>query len=434
MSGKNYHEIRDPIHIFIHMDSNEREVLNSVPVQRLRYIHQLALTYQVYPGSTHRRFEHSLGVMELATRIFDVVMEEANRTPKDFELIDKGFDYNYWRRTLRMAALVHDIGHSPFSHASEELFPEQWNHEKMTLALIESPEMSDIWRKIKILPEDVSKLAVGPKYYTSIMDDHETILSEIISGDSFGADRMDYLLRDSYHSGVAYGRFDHYRLIETLRILPKEHEDSNEPALGVESGGLQSAEALLLARYFMFSQLYFHPIRRIYDIHLKDFLKMWLEDGNFPTDVDGHLRLTDNEVISAMCEAVRDPNSKAFDPAMRIIQRKHFKVLYTRNPNDIVINRWAGAQIFQAACEEFGEENVRHDNPKLSASSATFPVLEYDNRIVSSGSKSDTLQRLPEIAIDTVYVHPEKSVEAMKWLSKNREEIIQPESEGEDTL
>jgi len=98
---------------------------------------------------------------------------------------------------------------------------------------------------------------------------------------------MGYLLRDSYHAGVAYGKFDHYRLIDTLRILP--HEQTDEATLGIESGGLHSTEALLLARYFMYTQLYFHPVRRIYDFHLLEFLKLWLPGGRFATDLDKHL-------------------------------------------------------------------------------------------------------------------------------------------------
>jgi hypothetical protein len=133
-------------------------------------------------------------------------------------------------------------------------------HETMTLRLIESEELEKLWRKLKVQTEDVAKLALGPKHYRKeIFSNIEAISSEIITGDTFGADRMDYLLRDSHHTGVAYGRSDHYRLIETLQVLPKAYEDgSTEPALGVE-GGLQSAEALLFARYFMFSQYTFAP-------------------------------------------------------------------------------------------------------------------------------------------------------------------------------
>ncbi|MDN7025463.1 HD domain-containing protein [Methanoculleus sp. FWC-SCC1] len=433
MIAKNNHEIRDPIYAFVHMDSGERQVLNSAPVQRLRHIHQLALTSSVYPGATHRRFEHSLGVMELATRIYNSVMENGSADILD---IDGEYEKTYYQRVLRLAALVHDIGHAPFSHASEDLFPRNCDHELMTLRLIESEEMEKLWRKLKVQTEDVAKLALGPKHYTKdIFSNTEAILSEIITGDTFGADRMDYLLRDSHHTGVAYGRFDHYRLIETLTVLPKAYEDgSTEPALGVEGGGLQSAEALLLARYFMFSQLYFHPVRRIYDIHLKEFLRAWLDGGWFPTNVAEHLDLTDNEVMSAIWKASRDPGLPGHDAAQRIVMRNHYRVLYTRNPNDILKNREAGLAIYAAACAEFGEENVRHDRPKKSAGRVIFPVLELDERIVSSLSKSDTLQHVPEAAADTVYIRSTLLDAGRRWLNKYRESIIESALKLEDEL
>src|SRR6059058_2083331 len=121
--AKDFHEIRDPIHNFIRVETEERRILDSRPFQRLRYIHQLAMTYLVYPGATHRRFEHSLGVMELATRIFDVVTDKANITDDVRELlpeVDDDFKRTYWRQVLRTAALCHDVGHLPFSHAAEK--------------------------------------------------------------------------------------------------------------------------------------------------------------------------------------------------------------------------------------------------------------------------------------------------------------------------
>ena len=279
------HEIRDPIHVFIRLDSDERKVLDSRPFQRLRHIHQLAMTYLIYPGATHKRFEHSLGVMELAGRVFDVVTDPDNVTDEIKHLLEplNAPDKRaYWRRVIRMAALCHDIGHLPFSHAAEkELLPDDWDHEKLTREIIVSDEMKTIWRSVipPLLPEHIEKLAIGPKKATDIeFTDWETILTEIIVGDAFGVDRMDYLLRDSHHVGVAYGKFDHHRLIDTLRILPPaqsgENGESQEPALGVEEGGIQSAEALMLARYFMYSQVYWkvHPVRRIYNIHLTGWI------------------------------------------------------------------------------------------------------------------------------------------------------------------
>jgi HD superfamily phosphohydrolase len=186
---------------------------------------------------------------------------------------------------LRMAALCHDIGHLPFSHAAEkELLPAEYDHERLTKELIYSPEMRQIWESMTppLRPDDIVKLAVGPKKADTPLNNWEAVLAEIIIGDAFGADRMDYLLRDSYHAGVAYGTFDHHRLINTLRILPAEYQESDEPALGLEDGGLESSEGLMLARHFMYQQVYFHPIRRAYDIHLKDFLAAWLRGEFFP--------------------------------------------------------------------------------------------------------------------------------------------------------
>src|ERR1039458_1420049 len=117
MSSK-LHEIRDPIHAFVRLDSDERRVLDSAPCQRLREIHQLALTYLLYPGATHRRFEHSLGVMELAGRVFDVVTDRDNVLPEVQEALPEITQKNqlgYWRSALRVAALCHDIGHLPVS-------------------------------------------------------------------------------------------------------------------------------------------------------------------------------------------------------------------------------------------------------------------------------------------------------------------------------
>src|SRR5581483_5225554 len=301
------HEIRDPIHVFIRHDDHERAVLNSPEFQRLRHVHQLALTYLVYPGATHKRFEHSLGVMELAARVFDVVTMPEHVTDDIRACLPEIAQPDvkaYWRHVLRMAALCHDIGHLPFSHAAEkQLLPQGWDHERFTREIISSPSMNAIWHDMTppLRAEDVIKLAIGPKKATDLdFTDWETILSEIIVGDAFGVDRMDYLLRDSYHAGVAYGKFDHYRLIDTLRILPKPkqeltaappgemNEDKRETTLGVAEGGLHSAEALLLARYFMYTQLYFHPVRRIYDSHLKDFLGSWLRSGKYSTDVKKH--------------------------------------------------------------------------------------------------------------------------------------------------
>lgn len=262
--AKYTHEIRDPIHAFVRLDTHERSVLDSRPFQRLRNIHQLALTYLVYPGATHKRFEHSLGVMELAGRVYDVITDPENTTTHSSsisEIIPKidSDEHRYWRRVLRMAALCHDIGHLPFSHAAEhDLLPEGKSHEDVTIDLINSEEMRSIWEGMKppLNSVDITKLAVGKK---KLPDKQfslwEAILSEVVVGDAFGVDRTDYLIRDSLHTGVDYGRFDYHRLVDTLRILPSTDDPKagQEPMLGIQEGGLRAAEGLIIARYFMYT-------------------------------------------------------------------------------------------------------------------------------------------------------------------------------------
>ncbi|HEX9755542.1 MAG TPA: HD domain-containing protein, partial [Gemmatimonadales bacterium] len=391
-----------------------------------------------YPGATHRRFEHSLGVMELATRVFDVVTREENLTdPLRSELGELQQRRAYWRNALRMAALCHDIGHLPFSHAAEkELLPGDWTHERLTAALVRSGELQSVWNKLKIQPEDVVKLALGPKELPQErFTAWETILAEIVVGDALGVDRMDYLLRDSDHAGVAYGRFDHYRLIDTMRILPSpptEEGDQGEGlALGVEEGGLQSAEALLLARYFMFSQVYCHPVRRIYDIHLKDFLKEWLPAHMFSTETDDHLKMTDTEVTAAMRLADRDSGHPGHLHARRILRREHFKPIYQRNPSDSAINPEAGRAVFFALCDKFGADSFRHDRYPQGSGTPDFSVLPRNGKVASSLALSQVLDRLPAVSIDYVFADRVIEKRAAAWIDKHRDEVIRPKSEEE---
>jgi HD superfamily phosphohydrolase len=244
VSIKHVHEFRDPIHVFVTLDSDERSVVDSRPFQRLRHIHQLATSYLIFPGASHKRFEHSLGVMHLAGVVFDIVTTAANVHHDVRDHLPGDHQLGYWRRVVRLAALCHDIGHLPFSHAAEhELLPAGWNHERLTFDLVMSPEMTDILMNSvpPVKPEHVAKVALGPKKLSEFNSEisfstWESLLSEIVVGDAFGVDRIDYLLRDSYHAGVVYGRFDHHRLLQTLRILPQSDADSKEPWLGIQSG------------------------------------------------------------------------------------------------------------------------------------------------------------------------------------------------------
>lgn len=339
-----------------------------------------------------------------------------------------------------MAALCHDIGHLPFSHAGEGLLPSGWNHERLTVEIIRSDEMEDIWKEMTppLRTEDIVKLAVGieqkDKCGLAEFTPWETVLSEIIVGDAFGVDRMDYLLRDSHHAGVAYGRFDHYRLIDTLRILTPPPLDeggsgkSEEPTLGVQKGGIHSAESLLLARYFMFSQVYCHHIRRIYDIHLKDFIKLWFK-GEFSTNVDEHLKITDVEVTNALRKSYADKNDRCYKYAERVLGRKHFKVLYERKPGDIQENPDAVSGVYEATCKKFGDDNVRRSKYIEKDKKPDFPVEERDKSIVSAQAQSQVLKNVPVVAIDYVFISRDCYGKAEEWLKVNRKKIIELKGE-----
>jgi uncharacterized protein len=447
-------EIRDPVHVFVHVTQNERRVLDSRPFQRLRNVHQLAMTYLVYPGASHKRFEHSLGVMHLAGMMFDIVTSEEKLTDPVREILPPEDELGYWRSVLKMAALCHDMGHLPFSHAAEsELLPDGKSHEDITRSVIENEPMAKIWDEIRppVKPADVVKLALGPKKARGVtFSVWEEILADLITGDMFGADRIDYLLRDSLHIGVEYGRFDHHRLIQTLKILPPpatpadpsavgeggvlDQSESSVFELGVERGGLESAEALQLARYFMFSQVYLHPVRMIYDIHLKDFLLDWVQaehGGAYPTEVEAFLGVTDNEILAALLLAADDENAAGHEHASRIINREHFKVFYSRRPGDVALFAEAATAIFKAAEEEFGSDNVRYADGRKSGIPETFAVQDRDGQSVASTALSDAFERLLQPKDEFVYVAPELREKAQKWVEKNGPDIIQAAKRAE---
>jgi HD superfamily phosphohydrolase len=410
------HEIRDPVYGFVTVNSHERRVVDSAPVQRLRHVSQLAMSSLVYPGATHKRFEHSLGVMHLAGEAFDVLTRQENVSDAVRDVVpelNEPDNLPYWKSVIRMAALCHDLGHLPFSHAAEQILPPGVTHETLSEELILSPDMEEIFASMipPLTPKVVAKLAVGPSKSRENFGVWEAILTEIVTGDAFGVDRMDYLLRDSLHAGVAYGRFDYLRILQTLRLLQmsalENDEESLAPSVGVQQGGLNAAEALLLARYFMFSQVYFHPVRIIYDIHLADFLKLWLPGEKFSGKLEDHLRINDNDIWVAIRDTAHDVSHPAHNPAQRIYERKHFKLLYSRRPSDVELFHKPGHAIASWAKEEYGSDAVRYRASEKSGGALDFLVQEPLGTIASSTTVSDTLRNLPPNTADLVFIRPD---------------------------
>lgn len=449
MPIKRSHEFRDPLHNFIELNRQERRLVDAEPFQRLRHINQLALTPLVYPGATHKRFEHSLGVMHLAKTVFDVVTDPANIHPAIEHVVPDSSTYGYWKTTLALAALSHDMGHLPFSHAAEkQLLPKGEDHENLTLDLIDCDHLSHVWGEGQpVLVSDVKKLAVGQKKLRrENFSTWQSLLSELIVGDSFGVDRIDYLLRDSYHAGVNYGKFDHLKLISSLRILPDSSGEggSVEPRLGVELNGLHSAEAMLLARYFMYEQVYFHPVRRIYDLHLIDFMVSHYGANGYSKDVEYHLSQTDNEVTAALRSAFRAGAHNGHAHAKAILGREHFRLVYTYNPSDQSILQSSilegritpelnqpfnspAHELQKALIVEFGSEQIKKDQYLQGSSPAEFPVLMPDGRIESSVTLSPILANFPLMTVDSIYADPTIADAARHWLSKNREDVLRGE-------
>ena len=314
---------RDPVHGFIYVSKEEQKIIDSAPFQRLRNIRQLATTYLVYHGAEHTRFGHSLGVMHLVTRTFNSVV---SNTPNLFRENTEENDLvaTWYRQILRLIALTHDLGHPPFSHAAEELFAEGIEHEQYTKMIIEETEISSYITEIgRTLHETLANRMnvstdeliikynirpITPQLVWMIygekpkVHDPEYIWPDFVFLKSFmdgelDCDKMDYLLRDARYCGVTYGKYDLDRFISTLTVHTSKDEKVMQ--LAITSGGIQAFEEFVLARYFMFVQVYFHKSRRHFDRLLILGLKEILPDGKFPDKIMEYLKWDD---VRAICE------------------------------------------------------------------------------------------------------------------------------------
>lgn len=323
------YEIRDPVHGFIRLNEHEWDVINQPEIQRLRRIRQLGWTDLVYPGAMHTRFEHSLGVMHVASRMFDALL----RRSEDVLMSEYGFDegsLQRQRRVIRLAALLHDLGHGPFSHAAEELLPakgrgsDKFTHEDYSEAVIERrlkdvienhPEASNYRIQVE---EILGILGATPNSPV------EVFVKALVSG-QMDADRMDYLLRDAHHAGVQYGRYDLDRLIYSLQFCPDA--GTGDHHIGVAEDGIHAVEGLLIARFMMFTQLYFHKTRVIYDRHLVECLKELLKPTNGlfppPDEIDEFLKWDDWKVLGMISGGEGGKHGQI------LRERKHYRMVFS---------------------------------------------------------------------------------------------------------
>lgn len=302
--------IRDPIHGFIEINEWEKKIINQPAFQRLRRIKQLSLSNMVFPATNHTRFEHSLGVMHVATQMFDNIVTRE----RDFLIKEFGYDDASLKREriiVRLASLLHDVGHSPFSHAGEELMPiktfkqdgnhEYYQHEDYSIAIIKNmfKEYIDDYKynKLKVTVDEICDL-LDKKPSSS----KKVFWRNLISG-QLDADRADYLLRDSYYAGVNYGKYDLQRILRTLTVI--KAPETEDLLIGLDRRGWHAAEGLIIARYQMFTQVYFQHTRRAYDHHITEAMKILLkkeyghEEFPKPTtekDIDEYLNWDDWKV------------------------------------------------------------------------------------------------------------------------------------------
>jgi HD superfamily phosphohydrolase len=324
-------EFRDPIHGFIQFNELEADIINCNAFQRLRRIKQLALTDYVYPAASHSRFEHSLGVMHLASRIFDVLVKDKRSAEiLSLEFGIKEDSYPRFRQIVRLAALLHDVGHTPYSHSGEDLLPPDENgkpvrHELYSVAIIRNI-VSDILDSHK----DCASYGIDSSLIAGLIEgkgvNRQTLLwKDIISG-QIDADRMDYLLRDSYHCGVRYGTYDLERLINESCLC--EMPDDEGFQVGVIEDARYAAESLLIARHMMFSQVYHHKTRTIYDHHLAQSIKSILGNGNFYPSHKTKEKLLDYLKWDDWRVQASLQDNKAGEHGRIVFERKHYRLVY----------------------------------------------------------------------------------------------------------
>jgi len=267
--------IKDPIYGYIRLTETEKRILDTGPVQRLRRIRQLSGAEYVYPAATHTRFEHVLGTMYLA----GVVSENLPVR------LDEGE-----KKAVKVAALLHDVGHAPFSHLFEPLLQKYVGktHEDMSTSIILNSELSKVLQHEGLDPNLVSRLCVG-----RFEDPKRAYLDQIIRS-SVDVDKMDFVLRDSYHTGAGYGGVDIFRLIYTMDVL-----NGN---LAVDVTALSTLESFILARLESFRTIYFHKTSRAAQLMLLKALEYAKDDLDITQlgSVDEYLALDDDVVWAAL--------------------------------------------------------------------------------------------------------------------------------------
>ncbi len=301
-----YKIVRDPLYGYIGLTKREVDLLDTIWLQRLRRIKQLAMTDLVYPSAVHTRFEHSLGVLHVA----DMMASQLKLCDHD-------------REVARVAGLLHDIGHGPFSHVFETVLEvandEQVDHEEITLKILDTDAIRSILISGEDIFEDVRSIFADQK--------SESVVRDIVSS-SLDADKLDYLRRDSYHTGVMYGVFDFDRIVRMLY--------SEKQYTVVKEKGMDALESFRLARYLMHKQVYQHHVRAIADSMLVRAAELHFGYGNgldrlCVSDSSFLTNFRDYDDFTFLQELSRSPSEDARELVRRLKERKLLKRCYEEN-------------------------------------------------------------------------------------------------------
>ncbi|WP_150275653.1 HD domain-containing protein [Paenibacillus tepidiphilus] len=376
---------KDPVHNYIHVqDSIIWRLINTKEFQRLRRIRQLGTSYFTFHGAEHSRFSHSLGVYEITRRIISQFERSGYKDwlPEESLL------------TL-CAALLHDLGHGPFSHSIEEAF--EMDHEDWTCRIIrEDTEINAILREVS--PDFPEKVAsVIAKTY-----EHEIVVN-LVSG-PLDADRMDYLLRDAYYTGVNYGTIDIDRILRMLRPY--------NGRVVVKESGMHAIEDYLMSRYQMYWQVYFHPVTRSSEIILRQIFRRAKElyqsgyafgfmlaplQELFQSDitVERYLQLDEALVQTAFMQWTQEPDEILCDLCGRFIHRRLYKYVEMENLD---------AEMIQDIRSSFAEAGLNADYdleidfPTDLPYDVFRPGDAFDSKQILLLDRQDKLREISEVS------------------------------------
>lgn len=419
-------EIRDPIHGSIALSKPEVALCDSAAYQRLRAIKQLGFSEFSFPGATHNRFLHSIGVSHLAGQAFDQIFQNYSfSSPQKKKNL---------RQTLRMGALLHDIGHGPLSHSTEEVMPpvddlkikayehklkpvdptRQADHEDYTIKFITDSSLTKVLDSVDASSFHIAalidkELIVEDDFFKDEGLNFRTILSQIVSSE-LDADRMDYLGRDAYFCGTNYGKVELEWLINHLTF----HIEDDHIHLALGRRALYTFDDFLLSRHHMHLMVYFHHKAIIYEEMLHRYLKSYDCTFKLPGDIEDYIHCTDMALFQHLSQ-VTNPWAK------RIAERKPFKVLFelhTTEPNPRVSKMKLALEDSKVECilaNSTARLSKYHTSSDADKSQSIFVVDPYDKRAKPYRIEEQTeiFQKYEEIRrIERLYVAPEKLSEA----------------------